>query len=112
MRRFCSACGHRLPSHDPYCDASGDAPEAGQTVPEEWEMLASAGLDLKVDALEAALVAAGADSLAVVVFAHGEQWVRLGGAWNSAVLGAAVEAIAEGMDPALIVPPPRQRLDA
>lgn len=112
MKRFCSACRGRLPDHAKYCDGQDDEDDFVDLASEEWQILAAGGLDLRVDDLEAALVAAGADGLAVVVFAHGEQWVRLGGAWNSAVLGAAVEAIADAMDPALIIPPPTRRLDA
>lgn len=112
MKRFCSACGGRLPDHAKYCDGQDEDDGFVDLATEEWQMLARGGLDLKVDDLEAALVAAGADALAVVVFAHGEQWVRLGGVWNSAVLGVAVEALLDGMSPDLIIQPPPRRLDA
>ncbi|WP_323041130.1 hypothetical protein [Gemmobacter sp.] len=112
MKRFCSACGGRLPDHAKHCDGQDDEDDFVDLASEEWQMLAAGGLDLRVDELEATLVAAGANALAVVVFAHGEQWVRLGGVWNSAVLGVAVEAMVDGMDPALILPQPTRRLDA
>lgn len=56
------------------------------------------GFDRLADAVEDEAVPAGADAVAVVVFGHGEVWVRLGGAWDADVVGMAVTALIGGME--------------
>lgn len=55
------------------------------------------GFDRLTDAVEDEAVPAGADAVAVVVFGHGEVWVRLGGAWDADVVGMLVTALICGM---------------
>jgi len=64
----------------------------------DWQALMDGGFDRLADALEDDAVPAGADAVAVVVFGHGEVWVRLGGAWDADVVGMAVTALIGGME--------------